>query len=115
MPIYIDDELIESFIFPGGECHVRYHGDHDHCSVKAYLNDSNDIMKLLLLIDAIKRNNEDVKIFLTIPYFPYARQDRSCNYGEPLSVKVMANLINSLECYNVTIYDPHSDVTAALL
>ena len=72
-------------------------------------------MRLLLTIDAIRRVDSDVKINLTIPYFPYARQDRVCNEGEALSVKVMADLINSTHCNKVTIFDPHSDVTPALL
>lgn len=117
MPIYVNDDLVQSFIFPGGECHICYdnYDDDDRYRVRACLNDANDIMKLLLTVDAIKRINQEAKIFLTIPYFPYARQDRVCKDGESLSVKVMANLINSLRAYNVTIYDPHSDVTTALL
>jgi len=56
-----------------------------------------------------------VVVNLTIPYVPYARQDRIAEAGESLSIGVMANLINSMGFKRVTIYDPHSDVTPALI
>lgn len=116
MPIIINHKPIEAFNFSGGECHVRLFKDIGDCvKLLAQLNNSDDIIHLLLTVDAIRRMNSQAKIYLTIPYFPYARQDRVCNEGEALSVKVMADLINSLHCTEVTIYDPHSDVTPALL
>lgn len=117
MPIYVNNKTVETFNFYGGECHVKINPfEINHATeVLAYLNHSNDIMCLLLTVDAIKRANANTIINLTIPYFPYARQDRVCNPGESLSVKVMADLINNLHCASVTIYDPHSDVTPALL
>ena len=54
-------------------------------------------------------------INLFLPYFPGARQDRVMVAGESLTVKVYANLINDLKLNKVTIFDPHSDVTPALL
>lgn len=117
MPIFINNKPLDTFNFSGGECHVNVTID-KHCeqiTVLALLLNSNDIMNLLLCVDAIRRASAIVKINLTIPYFPYGRQDRVCNPGEALSVKVMADLVNSLNCHSVTIYDPHSDVTPALL
>ena len=54
-------------------------------------------------------------IDLFIPYFPAARQDRLMVSGEPLSVKVYSDIINSLQLNKVTVFDPHSEVTPALL
>lgn len=117
MTIFVNHKLIETFNFPGGECHVRIVPESisKETTVLAHLNNSNDIMCLILIIDAIRRINQKTDIHLTIPYFPYGRQDRVCNPGEALSVKVMADIINNLHCASVTIYDPHSDVTSALL
>lgn len=117
MPIFVNDKSLETFNFYGGECHVKINtSDINHTTeVLAYLHTSNDIMCLLLTIDAIRRVYSTTTINLTIPYFPYARQDRVCNAGESLSVKVMADMINHLNCASVIIYDPHSDVTSALL
>lgn len=55
------------------------------------------------------------EINLFIPYFPAARQDRVMVPGEPLSVKVYADMINAMTLASVTIFDPHSEVTPALL
>jgi ribose-phosphate pyrophosphokinase len=117
MPIFVNDKLVETFKFPAGECHVKIDGVDisKETNVQAYLNNSDDIIGLLLTVDAIRRLNPNTFIYLTIPYFPYARQDRVCNEGESLSVKVMADLINNLQCARVTVCDPHSDVTTALL
>ncbi len=118
MPIYIDDTILETLKFPGGECHVRLDGrmlETRAVDVLAYLYNSDDIMNLLLCINAIRQNKPQSEIILTIPYLPYARQDRVCNRGEALSIKVMSDLINSLNCREVLIYDPHSEVTPALL
>jgi len=60
-------------------------------------------------------NTEGGTSTLFIPYLPFARQDRVMVDGEPLSVKVMADLINSCGFDNVTIYDPHSEVCLALI
>jgi ribose-phosphate pyrophosphokinase len=117
MSILINKKTIETFNFSGGECHVKILPEDivSSSNIEANLNSSDDIMRLILCVDAIRRINPDTKILLTIPYFPYARQDRVCNPGEALSVKVMANLINSLNCNLVRIFDPHSDVTPALI
>lgn len=117
MSILINDKQLETFKFPGGECHVKINklDIGIKTAIIAYLNNSDDIICLLLATDAIRRVHPETAIHLTIPYFPYARQDRVCNEGESLSVKVMTSIINSLSCTTVTLYDPHSDVTPALL
>ncbi len=50
-----------------------------------------------------------------MPYVPYARQDRVCSPGEALSIKMFANLINSMNFKRVFVNDVHSDVTLALI
>jgi ribose-phosphate pyrophosphokinase len=52
---------------------------------------------------------------LFIPYFPAARQDRVMIKGEPLSVKVYADIINGMEFNKVYVFDAHSEVTPALV
>lgn len=117
MTILVNGNEIASFNFPGGESQVSVSPEviTETTLVEGRLNNADDIMRLLLTIDAIRRILPTVMVELTIPYFPYARQDRVCNEGEALSVRVMADLINNLHCHQVTIIDPHSDVTPALL
>lgn len=65
-------------------------------------------------VDALRRLNVE-SIRLLLPYFPAARQDRVCNEGEALSVKVYADMINALRLDSVTIMDSHSTVALALI
>lgn len=117
MAILVNGQPIEAFNFAGGECHVRLDlaliGP--TTAVTAYLYNSDDVMRLLLTVDAIRRVEPNTIIDLFIPYFPYARQDRVCYPGEAFSAQVMADLINGLDCAQVTIVDPHSDVTPGLI
>lgn len=117
MTILVNKKTIKAFNFSGGESQVSLSGIkvEGRVEVSAFLNSADEIMRLLLTVDAIMRINAAAKIDLHIPYFPYARQDRVCNAGEALSVEVMARLINNLSCESVTIEDPHSSITAGLI
>jgi len=110
----------KQFTFPGGEVGVEIqywpNADKVECvDIIAHLKNSNDIMALLLVSDAVDRQYKSAKKYLTLNYVPYARQDRVCNEGESLSISVMAKLINSCGFAKVKIADPHSDVTPALI
>lgn len=107
----------DSAVFPGGEVHVRFTHPGLLTSVVtifALVDSSEEFMKLLLVTDALRQAEVD-KIHLILPYFPYARQDRVCNPGEALSVRVAADIINLQNYSSVTLNDPHSYVTPALL
>jgi len=73
-----------------------------------------DLITLLMYVDALRRGGCK-SIHLKIPYFPGARQDRVCNVGEAFSLQVYATLINAMGFDKVTVFDPHSDVTPALI
>lgn len=103
--------------FPGGESCIRVANnlDEDEITVQLDFESNVDLFDLALLVDAIRRDYPGTPLKLFMPYVPYARQDRVCNPGESLSVKVVADFINSLKFERVCIVDPHSDVTSALL
>jgi ribose-phosphate pyrophosphokinase len=106
------------FFFGGGEQHIQINADRLYMVESVtimlpYMQDS-EIIKLALIVDALRRAGCK-SMSLKIPYFPAARQDRVCNIGEPLSVKVYADLINAMKFDKVIVFDPHSDVTPALL
>jgi ribose-phosphate pyrophosphokinase len=69
---------------------------------------------LCMAVDALQRMNVSLET-LVIPYFPAARQDRVMIKGEPLSVKVYADIINAFKFKKVIVFDAHSEVTPALL
>lgn len=71
--------------FGGGEEHVNIEpGLHYALSesvpikILSRIQSSSDLMRTVLVIDALKREYQGYKIELTIPYLPYARQDRVC-------------------------------------
>lgn len=108
----------EHFFFGGGEQHIKFNHEDlvNTWNVTIWLQYGQDseIWKLALIVDALNRNKVDL-LSLNIPYFPAARQDRVCVEGEPLTVKVFADFINAMNFNRVSIFDPHSDVTPALL
>lgn len=109
---------IKESIFPGGEVYVKLQQPvpaNGLVVVKANIKSSDDVMKLLMVADAIKRQSPKVELELDMPYIPYARQDRVCTEGESLSIAVFAKLINSVGFSQVHALDPHSDVASALI
>jgi len=115
-PIDGDEIQHETFTFSGGEPHIKIQqsNEYDKVIITHRLNSFNDLGILLVAVDAVKRLCIK-NIELVIPYFPAARQDRVMVRGEALTVKVYANIINELKLDKVTIFDPHSEVTPALL
>lgn len=104
--------------FPGGEPNFRIEeipeGTEKDLIITQRFNSVADLMLIILATDAARRAGfKDIR--LVLPYFPAARQDRVCNPGESLTVKVFADLINGCKFSQVEIYSPHSEVTPALI
>ena len=111
---------VDYSVFNGGEINLRLPEEFlntpaETILIHSRLQNSNDIMALCMLMDALKREHPDSSYVLVIGYVPYARQDRVCNPGEALSIKVFANIINSLGFHEVQLIDPHSDVAGAVI
>ncbi|MEM0577227.1 ribose-phosphate diphosphokinase [Flavobacterium polysaccharolyticum] len=117
-PFTAQPEIIfQNFTFSGGEPHIKINPDFDttqKVTLTHRLNSFNDLGLLCIAVDALRRM--DVKnMELFIPYFPAARQDRVMIKGEPLSVKVYADIINGMQFDKVFVFDAHSEVTPALV
>ena len=69
-----------------------------------------DYMELFIMIDALKRSFAG-EIHVIIPHFGYARQDRVASPREPISSKLMANLVASSGADHVITVQLHSDQT----
>lgn len=66
-----------------------------------------NIMELLLMIDAAKRASAE-KICAVIPYYGYARQDRKDDSRVPISAKLIAKMIESAGATRVLTMDLHA-------
>lgn len=69
-----------------------------------------DYMELFIMIDALKRSFAR-EVHVIIPHYGYARQDRVASPREPISAKVMANLVAAAGADHVISIHFHSDQT----
>lgn len=65
------------------------------------------LMELLIMIDALKRASAKT-INVVIPYYGYARQDRKARSREPITAKLVANLLETAGANRVLTIDLHA-------
>ena len=97
--------------FADGECSVSVFEPvrgKDVFIVQSTCNHVNDnLMELLIMIDAMRRASAG-RITAVIPYFGYARQDRKAKSRDPISAKLVANLITAAGADRVLTMDLHA-------
>lgn len=114
--IILNGEEVKFKQFPNGETLVP-----DFSQINLYIHSrivfkyesDSDLIKLMFL----KRYLDDLDVVtanLTVTYMPYSRMDRN-EVGNAFTLKYVTEFINSLNFSSVTVIEPHSDVTPALL
>ena len=97
--------------FADGECSISVHEPvrgADVFIVQSTCKPVNDnLMELLVMIDAMRRASAG-RITAVIPYFGYARQDRKAKGRDPISAKLVANLITRAGADRVLTMDLHA-------
>ncbi len=97
--------------FADGECSISVYEPvrgADVFIVQSTCKPVNDnLMELLVMIDAMKRASAG-RITAVIPYFGYARQDRKAKSRDPISAKLVANLITKAGADRVLTMDLHA-------
>ena len=97
--------------FPNGEVYARYLESvrgADVFIVQSLCDLVNDnLMELLVMIDAAKRASAK-RITAVIPWYAYSRQDRKTKPREPITARLVANLIQAAGAERVMTMDLHS-------
>ena len=100
--------------FSSGEIHCRYDESirgADVFIIQTHAGAVNDsIMEQLIMIDAAKRASAR-RIIAVIPYYGYARQDRKASGREPITAKLVADLLTAAGATRVVSVDLHSGQT----
>lgn len=97
--------------FSDGEIQINIEESIRGCDVYIVQSTSspvnNNLMELLIMIDALKRASART-INLVMPYYGYARQDRKARAREPITAKLVANLIETAGATRVITLDLHA-------
>ena len=97
--------------FSDGEIQVNIEesirGDHVFIlqSTSSPVNDN--LMEILIMVDALKRASAE-KISVVIPYYGYARQDRKARSREPITSKLVANMLEVAGVDRLLTVDLHA-------
>lgn len=87
--------------------------DRDCFQIRWFYDSEDELLDLMYIAMHLSECGTPCKLFM--PYIPNARNDRAYNDSEVLSLKYFAQIINSLGFDSVTVLDPHSHVSEALI
>ncbi|GAA3639755.1 MULTISPECIES: ribose-phosphate diphosphokinase [Kineosporia] len=68
------------------------------------------VMETLIMIDALKRASAD-RITVVLPFYPYARQDKKHRGREPISARLISDLLRTAGADRLMTVDLHTDQT----
>jgi len=98
--------------FSGGEIYARIleniRGMSTYVIQTCTQNVNEDLMELFIIIDALKRASAK-SITAVIPHFGYARQDKKSASREPISARLVADLLTTAGINRIITMDLHSD------
>ena len=110
----MDLNLVKMNRFSDGEVFIKPEESVRGCKVFVIQSTSNpvneSIMELLVFIDALRRASAE-EIIAIIPYYGYARQDRKASPREPITAKLVANLLAEAGATRVVTMDLHARQT----
>jgi ribose-phosphate pyrophosphokinase len=97
--------------FQNGETRIKLHDNVRGCDVFVIQPTCSPVdhhlMELLLLIDGLRRASA-ARVTAVIPYYGYAKQEKKTSGREPISAKLVANLIRTAGADRVLTMDLHA-------
>jgi ribose-phosphate pyrophosphokinase len=98
--------------FANGEIFVRFHESVRGCDafvLQSHPDPLNKwLMEQLIMIDALKRGSAK-RITAVLPFYPYARQDKKHRGREPISARLVADLLKTAGADRIVTVDLHTD------
>jgi ribose-phosphate pyrophosphokinase len=102
----------DAYEFANGEIFVRYKESargSDAFVIQSCGEGINTwVMETLIMIDALKRASAK-RITVVLPFYPYARQDKKHRGREPISARLMADLLKTAGAHRLMCVDLHTD------
>jgi ribose-phosphate pyrophosphokinase len=102
----------DAYEFANGEIFVRYKESargSDAFVIQSCGEGINKwVMETLIMIDALKRASAK-RITVVLPFYPYARQDKKHRGREPISARLMADLLKTAGAHRLMCVDLHTD------
>lgn len=112
--IKINGEIINIGNYPDGTLLVKYNKQNKNdIKITWYYESDSELFALISLTKHLKKNNN--KVSLDMPYVPHGRMDRVKTSEDVFTLKYFAEVINWLDFDSVTVLDPHSSVSEALI
>jgi ribose-phosphate pyrophosphokinase len=106
------------FSFPDGQPQVKMDisalAENSSCHIISRIAHPNDLLTILLCKNILDYHGIK-EVNLSISYLMAARMDRVMTEGEPFTLKVIASVLNHAKFNKIKIFDPHSDVSIALI
>lgn len=96
--------------FPDGEVHIELAplNRKEDVAVRCRITNAEELLILMQVADILKRQCMDICV-LEIYYLMGMRCDRLFDVNRPFTLKIVADMINSIGARQVYIYEPHSD------
>ncbi len=122
MIIDIPGDAYKIINYPAGEIQVRLRDADVFAEVakaesivlNARVTDSEEILTLLLLVNAIKGVNAAARLILHIPYLPYGRADRRFVNGDCSGLFALGQILNICQFATVRTLDAHNHEAAGM-
>lgn len=112
--IYLNAKPVEIGSFPDGTILMKQKVERKDTLISWYYENDREFVALIYLVKHLRTHGvRDIQLYM--PYIPNARQDRVRNKEDVFTLKYFTEVLNSLNFRRVTVRDPHSNVSLALI
>lgn len=106
----------ERFVYPDGQPNIRLKTEIDRkegVDIACRVRNPNELFDLLMVADIVNRQSYVDK--LVILYLMGGRTDRVLSFDQPFTLRIVADMVNTIKARKVEIIEPHSKRTVDLI